>query len=48
MTLRIRLISLVVLVIGTGAIAAGPDPTAPRTPQEALSLLKAAGCRRAA
>ena len=45
MTVRIRLISLVVLALGTGAIAAGPDPTAPRTPQEALGLLKAGNDR---
>ena len=45
MTVRIRLISFVVLALGTGAIAAGPDPTAPRTPQEALGLLKAGNDR---
>ena len=45
MTLRIRLISLVVLALGTGAFAAGPDPSAPRTPQEALGLLKAGNDR---
>jgi carbonic anhydrase len=45
MTVRIRLISLVVLVLGTGALAAGPDPSAPRTPQEALGLLKAGNDR---
>ena len=42
---RIRLIGFAVLVLGTGAIAAGPDPSAPRTPQEALGLLKAGNDR---
>ena len=45
MSLRIRLIGLVVVVLGTGAIAAGPDPSAPRTPQDALGALKAGNDR---
>lgn len=45
MTGRIRLIGLAVLVLGTGALAAGPDPSAPRTPQEALGVLKAGNDR---
>jgi hypothetical protein len=42
MTVRIRLIALVIVLLGTGSIAASPDPTAPRTPHESLGLLKAA------
>ena len=45
MTVRIRVIALVVMVLGTGLIAAGPDPSAPRTPREALGLLKAGNDR---
>jgi carbonic anhydrase len=37
--------ALVVMVLGTGPIAASPDPTAPRTPHEALGLLKAGNDR---
>jgi carbonic anhydrase len=37
--------ALVVMVLGTGPIAASPDPTAPRTPLEALGLLKAGNDR---
>ena len=45
MTVRIRVIALVVMVLGTGLIAAGPDASAPRTPHEALGLLKAGNDR---
>jgi carbonic anhydrase len=45
MTLRIRLLALVVVLFGTGPIVASPDPTAPRTPLEALGLLKAGNDR---
>ena len=45
MTVRIRLIALVIVLLGTGSIAASPDPTAPRTPLEALGLLKAGNDR---
>lgn len=45
MTVRIRLIALVIVLLGTGPIAASPDPTAPRTPHEALGLLKAGNDR---
>ena len=49
-TLRIRLragapIALAVILLGTAAIAAGPDPSSPRTPLEALGLLKAGNDR---
>jgi carbonic anhydrase len=45
MTSRIRPLALVVVLLGTGPIAASPDPTAPRTPHEALGLLKAGNDR---
>lgn len=45
MTIRIRLLALAIVVLGTGPTAASPDPSAPRTPQEALGLLKAGNDR---
>jgi carbonic anhydrase len=45
MTVRTRLIALAIVLLGTGPIAASPDPTAPRTPYEALGLLKAGNDR---
>ena len=45
MIVRIRLIALVIVLLGTGSIAASPDPTAPRTPHESLGLLKAGNDR---
>jgi carbonic anhydrase len=45
MTVRIRVVALCVMVLWAGSIAAGTDPAAPRTPQEALGLLKAGNDR---
>jgi carbonic anhydrase len=45
MTTRIRVVALFVMLLGSGAIAASTDPSAPRTPQEALGLLKAGNDR---
>jgi len=45
MTVRFRVVALFVMLLGSGAIAAGTDPSAPRTPQEALGLLKAGNDR---
>jgi carbonic anhydrase len=45
MTTRIRVVALFVMLLGSGAIAASTDPSAPRTPHEALGLLKAGNDR---
>jgi hypothetical protein len=45
MTVRIRLIALAIALLGTGPIAASPDPIVPRTPHVALGLLKAGNDR---
>lgn len=45
MTVKIRVVALFVMVIGSGSIAASTDPSAPRTPQEALGQLKAGNDR---
>jgi carbonic anhydrase len=45
MTVRIRVVALFVMLLGCGALAATGDPSAPRTPQEALGLLKAGNDR---
>lgn len=45
MTARFRVVALFVLLLSSGAIAAGTDPSAPRTPQEALGVLKAGNDR---
>lgn len=45
MTVRFRVVALFVLLLSSGAIAAGTDPSAPRTPQEALGVLKAGNDR---
>jgi carbonic anhydrase len=45
MTVRFRVVALFFLLLGSGALAAGSDPTAPRTPHEALGLLKAGNDR---
>ena len=45
MTVKLRLIALAIVLLGTGPIAASPDPTAPRTPSEALGVLKAGNDR---
>jgi carbonic anhydrase len=42
---RIRVVALFVMLLGSGAIAAGTDPSAPRTPHEVLGLLKAGNDR---
>jgi carbonic anhydrase len=45
MTVKIRVAALLVVALGTAVIAAGTDPSAPRTPQEALGQLKAGNDR---
>lgn len=45
MTVRFRMVALFVLLLSSGAIAAGTDPSAPRTAQEALGVLKAGNDR---
>jgi carbonic anhydrase len=45
MTTKIRIVALFVMLIGSGSIAASTDPSAPRSPQEALGLLKAGNDR---
>jgi carbonic anhydrase len=45
MSARLRIVALWIAVLGTVASAAGPDAVAPRTPQEALGLLKAGNDR---
>jgi carbonic anhydrase len=45
MTLRIRVCALFVILLGSGAFAAAGDPSAPRTPQEVLGVLKAGNDR---
>ncbi len=45
MTVRFRVVALFVMLLSSGALAAGTDPSAPRTPQEALGLLKAGNDR---
>jgi len=44
MTVRFRVVALFVALLGSGALAA-TDPSAPRTPHEALGLLKAGNDR---
>jgi carbonic anhydrase len=45
MTVRFRVLALFVMLLSSGLVAAGTDPSAPRTPQEALGLLKAGNDR---
>jgi carbonic anhydrase len=45
MTIRVRIVALFVLFLGCVSIAASSDPTAPRTPQDVLGLLKAGNDR---
>jgi carbonic anhydrase len=45
MSARLRIVALWIAVLGTVAIAAGQETSAPRTPQEALGLLKAGNDR---
>lgn len=45
MTVRFRVVALFVTLLGSGALAAATDPSAPRTPREALGLLKAGNDR---
>lgn len=45
MTVRFRVVALLVMLLAGGGVAAGTDPAAPRTPQEALGALKAGNDR---
>ena len=45
MTIRVRIVAMCVLLLGCVSIAASSDPTAPRTPQDVLGLLKAGNDR---
>jgi carbonic anhydrase len=45
MTVRVRVAALLLLLLSSGARAAGTDPSAPRTPQEVLGVLKAGNDR---
>jgi hypothetical protein len=45
MTIRFRVVALFVMLLGSGAIAAGTDSSAPRTPQDVIGVLKAGNDR---
>jgi carbonic anhydrase len=45
MTVSIRIVALFVMLLGCGTFAASGDPSAPRTPQEVLGVLKAGNDR---
>jgi len=45
MTARVRVVALFVVLLGCVSIAAGIDPSAPRTPQDVLGALKAGNDR---
>jgi carbonic anhydrase len=45
MIVRFRVVALFVMLLSSGSVAAGTDPSAPRTPQEALGVLKAGNDR---
>lgn len=45
MTVRIRAVALFVALFTSGVVAAGTDPSAPRTPQEVMGFLKAGNDR---